>query len=415
MSEKNQATENDNRVNVKHGAPAHSRIANREGQRNSSIELLRIIAMFMILMHHFVVHNGYDELNLPLGPERIFFQLVMAGGGKVGVVIFFSISAWFFLDREQTIKSNLKRVWIMERELLFWSLALMMFYLVFDRADLGPKLMVRSLVPLSTGIWWYATAYAIFLMLLPFLSKGLKVLSREYHLALAATVLVIWGLTSFIPGMIGINDGFFGFIYLFILISAYKWYMKPFTTKQVWLMTGIGLGFFLLYTAASATLSLLGHDMGIFITGSWKLPVIMVGFGMFLLFDRVTFHSRVINRIAQSAFAVYLITDYAASEKLLWVRLFNLQNLYQQPLAILQILSILLAIYAVSLCLTSSARHCSPPPSTGVADAGSSCCGIKHPLGLTAWHEPFACPSIAYRAGEIPAPFGENPIVGLRN
>lgn len=347
MSEKNQATENDNRVNVKHGAPAHSRIANREGQRNSSIELLRIIAMFMILMHHFVVHNGYDELNLPLGPERIFFQLVMAGGGKVGVVIFFSISAWFFLDREQTIKSNLKRVWIMERELLFWSLALMMFYLVFDRADLGPKLMVRSLVPLSTGIWWYATAYAIFLMLLPFLSKGLKVLSREYHLALAATVLVIWGLTSFIPGMIGINDGFLGFIYLFILISAYKWYMKPFTTKQVWLMTGIGLGFFLLYTAASATLSLLGHDMGIFITGSWKLPVIMVGFGMFLLFDRVTFHSRVINRIAQSAFAVYLITDYAASEKLLWVRLFNLQNLYQQPLAILQILSILLAIYAV--------------------------------------------------------------------
>ena len=288
-------------------------------------------------------------LKLPLGPERIFFQLVMAGGGKVGVVIFFSISAWFFLDREQTIKSNLKRVWIMERELLFWSLALMMFYLVVDRADLGPKLMVRSLVPLSTGIWWYATAYAIFLMLLPFLSKGLKVLSREYHLALAATVLAIWGLTSFIPGMIGINDGFFGFIYLFILISAYKWYMEPFTTRQVWLMIGTGLGFFLLCTCASITLSLLGHDMGIYITGGWRLPVIMVGFGMFLLFDRVTFHNRTINRIAQSAFAVYLITDYAASRKLFWVKLFNLQDLYQQPFAILQILGILLTIYAICI------------------------------------------------------------------
>ena len=302
--------------------------------------------MFMILAHHFIVHNGYDVVKLPLGPERIFFQLVMDGGGKVGVVIFFSISAWFFLDKEQTIKSNLKRVWIMERELLFWSLCLVAFYLVFDRADLGAKLMVKSVMPLSMGVWWYATAYAIFLALLPFLSKGLKALGRECHLALAATVLVIWGLTSFIPGMVRISDGFFGFIYLFILISAYKWYMEPFTTKQVWLMTGIGLGFFLLYTAASATLSLLGHDMGIFITGNWKLPVIMVGFGMFLLFDRVTFHSRVINRIAQSAFAVYLITDYAASEKLLWVRLFNLQNLYQQPFAILQILGILLAIYA---------------------------------------------------------------------
>ena len=75
--------------------------------------------MFMILAHPFVVHNGYDVKNLSLGPERIFFQLVMQGDGKVGVVIFFTISAWFFLDKEQTIKANLKRVCIMERELLF--------------------------------------------------------------------------------------------------------------------------------------------------------------------------------------------------------------------------------------------------------------------------------------------------------
>lgn len=149
MVESSQST-GTNGAHIKHGMPAHSRNSNGGG-RNSSIELLRIIAMFMILAHHFIVHNGYDVLKLPLGPERIFFQLVMAGGGKVGVVIFFSISAWFFLDKEQTIKSNLKRVWIMERELLFWSLILVTFYLVFDRADLGMKLMVKSVMPLSMG------------------------------------------------------------------------------------------------------------------------------------------------------------------------------------------------------------------------------------------------------------------------
>ena len=63
---------------------------------------------------------------------------------------------------------------------------------MFDRDDLGMKLMVKSVMPLSMGVWWYAAAYAIFLMLLPFLAKGLKALGREYHLALAATVLVIW-------------------------------------------------------------------------------------------------------------------------------------------------------------------------------------------------------------------------------
>lgn len=44
------------------------------------------------------------------------------------------------------------------------------------------KLMVKSVMPLSRGVWWYATAYAIFLALLPFLARGLKALGREYHL-----------------------------------------------------------------------------------------------------------------------------------------------------------------------------------------------------------------------------------------
>lgn len=129
MNENSQSTSTGG-AHAKHGVPAHSRNSNR------GLELRYRTAAYhrdvQILAHHFIVHNGYDVLKLPLGPERIFFQLVMAGGGKVGVVIFFSISAWFFLDREQTIKSNLKRVWIMERELLFWSLAFVAFYLMFD-------------------------------------------------------------------------------------------------------------------------------------------------------------------------------------------------------------------------------------------------------------------------------------------
>lgn len=173
----------------------------------------------------------------------------------------------------------------------------MAFFLVFERADFGMKTIVRSVAPTIMGMWWYVTAYATFLALLSFLLKGLRALGEHMHYALAITVLAIWGLTSFIPGTSGVNDSVFGFIYLFILISAYKWYMKPFTLKQTWLMTGTGLGFFLLYTCASVMLSLFGIDKGIFIAGSFKLPVIMVGFGMFLLFDRLSFRSRIINRI----------------------------------------------------------------------------------------------------------------------
>ena len=123
--------------------------------------------------------------------------------------------------------------------------------------------------------------------------------------------------------------------------------MKPFTFKQTWLMILFGLSCVLLYTGISYAATLLGHNMDILVIGDWKLPVIMIGFGMFLLFNRITFHNRIINRIAQSAFAVYLITDHPFSEKLLWTRLFSLQNLYQQPFAILKILGILLVVYFI--------------------------------------------------------------------
>lgn len=324
----------------------HSEITTLRSTRNSSIELLRIAAMFMILAHHFIIHNTFSVEQLPLGPEKIFLQLIMQGFGKVGVIIFFTISIWFLTDKEQTIKSCLCRIWILEREVLFWSICLAFWYLLVDKSDFSVKLFVKSFAPLSMGVWWYATAYAIFLALFPFLCKGLQLLGRKTHLALCITVITIWGILAFIPSTPTLS-GVFGFVYVFILITFYKWYMEPFTIKQTIIMVIIGLAFFVLYTIISACLSLIDINVGLDITSDWKLPVIMIGFGLFLLFQHYSFHSAIINKIASSTFAIYLITDYAASEKLLWTRLFNLKMLYQRPLAILEILGILVIIYMV--------------------------------------------------------------------
>ena len=54
----------------------------------------------------------------------------------------------------------------------------MAFFLVFDRADFGMKTIVRSAAP-TIMVWWYVTAYATFLALLPFLSRGGLHCSRE--------------------------------------------------------------------------------------------------------------------------------------------------------------------------------------------------------------------------------------------
>lgn len=295
--------------------------------RNSSIELLRIISMYLILAHHFVVHNGTTLSDYPMDVRRFFYQFIMLSGGKVGVVIFFSISVWFLLDKEQTIKSSLRRVWLLEREVLFWSIVLSCAFMLFYPDGIGKQTFVRSLMPLTQQIWWYPTAYAIFLAILPYLSKGLRALGKGLHTSLAVTLLVIWGVLGLLPGTPRM-DNVLGFLYLFVLISAYKWYYASLSSRVNWAFVVVG-GALVLFcsvlSAASRTMykalmvtSLSATNSGLNVAADWALPVVLLGFGVFSLAVRKEFHNQVINRLAKSAFAVYLITDYPPSRELLW-------------------------------------------------------------------------------------------------
>lgn len=286
-------------------------------KRNSSIELLRLIAMFMILEHHFNVHSNFNINSLPICFQRFFFQITMQGVGKIGVCIFFIISAWFFIDRNQSLKQSLKRVWIMERELLFWSLTLLLFYLVFFPNYLSAKTIVSSLEPLNFNLWWYATAYALFLLFLPFLQKALLTMGKAMHFSLCLVLLIVYIIPGFIPDT-NAPQGFIGMIMIYVFLAAYKWYMRPLSLKQSILLLAVSYAVIMIYTVVSAILLFAGIHRGPFITGDWKLPVILVAFGLFLIFNNFSFHSFIINSIAKSTFAIYLITVYPASIKPLW-------------------------------------------------------------------------------------------------
>lgn len=93
-------------------------------QRNSSIELLRIIAMVMIVAHHYVDHSTTFVSALPPFSGEEYFYLCMRSLGKLGVMLFFSISAWYLcMERHPTARKGLKRAWLLERGIVLqaWS------------------------------------------------------------------------------------------------------------------------------------------------------------------------------------------------------------------------------------------------------------------------------------------------------
>lgn len=324
----------------------------KHARRNSNIELLRILAMFMVLMHHFIVHNAFDISQLKPSFGKFFFYFVMSGGGKAAVVIFFAISVWFLLDGDISFKSCLKRVWLLEREMLFWSILLLIFTFVFDRQDFGLKLLAKSFLPLSMGMWWYATSYSILLILMPFIVVGLKALGKPSHLCLSALIIIFYGFVGLIPGsrfVLGepVNDGFVGFVFLLIVISFHKWYINYFSRKVAIAFMCIGLIAIFVNAALCLAMPSFGPFGFLYMADNWKLPVVMFSYGTFLIFKDIYFYSPIINKIARSSFAVYLITEYQSFRTILWTRLFPIDRLYAATFDLIKIILFLIVIYAI--------------------------------------------------------------------
>lgn len=168
--------------------------------RNSNIEILRIVAMLCIAFNHLpwpaqsIVGSEDFAERLPMS---LLLSLVSNLGG-IGDCLFFFISAWYICEESANYKRQFKRVWILERELLFWSILLLSGDLIsqslgFQEAYSKKHLIKHitiGLFPFSSNHWWFPTNYMMFLLVVPALSVGLKKIGEQLHKILSIVLLI---------------------------------------------------------------------------------------------------------------------------------------------------------------------------------------------------------------------------------
>ena len=73
----------------------------KTNERNSSIEIFRILSMFLIVMHHYVVNSGILSLyeTGSLNMNQYIIQ-VLGVWGKTGINCFTLITGYFLIGRE---------------------------------------------------------------------------------------------------------------------------------------------------------------------------------------------------------------------------------------------------------------------------------------------------------------------------
>lgn len=321
----------------------HAQCASGKNLRNSSVELLRIIAMLMIIGHHYVMHCGVDTNQFAFGP-KLYVYFLCQSLGKIGVMVFFTISSWYLcMERQPTMRKALKRCWILEREVLFYSIALLAAFSILTKQRPTATAIMHACFPTCYDTWWYVTNYVIFLLLCPALTRGLRAIGKGMHASLCAVLLVGWG---FIGGMFP-NDllesnasKFVLFLFIYVLVSFYRWYLDNWSATTAWILIAIGST---LIAGSIAVLQILGTRLGNYemrlqsnylSTTCIKLPVLLVGFGLIVLFEKADFTNTVINAIASTTFGIYLIHDYPDIRTRLWQSKYGLASMFTSPRAI---------------------------------------------------------------------------------
>ena len=122
--------------------------------RKSNIELLRIIAIIMIIAHHYCLYGGWSKVSgLSINNAILDFLVI---GGKIGVAIFVLISGYFGINSEFKIKKLINTV----LQVLFYSILFGLLNIIID-GWVGWKAFIKICFPITFSVYWFIIVFYI--------------------------------------------------------------------------------------------------------------------------------------------------------------------------------------------------------------------------------------------------------------
>ena len=310
--------------------------------RQSNIELLRIIAMVFIVMHHYVVHGttSFVYLDSPLTVQNVF-ALFLASLGRPAVGIFvlicgyFSIKSDFKLPRFVTLIAQ-----VFSYSVLFLVLAK---FVLPAGATIGRAEILASVFPTAYGTYWFMTSYAVLILLSPYINKLLLLLTQKQHKALIVLFAAIWCIAPTILGANFAGSDLAYFVAFYSIAAYFRLYPSKVNPARHFAL----FGFWALVVLASiASASFLLNYSGVFrkyityFSEYNRLPGAMCAIELFLAMTQSKpFYSKWINGIAATSFGIYLIHENPFVRPLLWGKWFDSSAYVNTPLYFVHLLA----------------------------------------------------------------------------
>jgi len=322
-----------------------------EKARESNIELFRIIAMLLIVAHHFVVNSGLmaeDGLiyNNPLS-WRSLFLLVFGAWGKIGINCFVMITGYFMCTSKISIKKFMK----LFLEIMFYKIVIYSIFWItgYEVFSLGGFLKV--IIPIRTVYNDFPNAFLLYYLLIPFLSILVRHLNEKQHIYLLLWCGFTYVFLGTVPGFSVKMNYVSWFSVLFVIASYIRLYPKKiYQNRRIW--TWLTMIFVLLCVVSVIACAWLSAKTGRtlafrFVSDSNTFLAVAVGVCAFMFFKNVKIrYSKLINTAAASAFGVVLIHGSSDTmRRWLWVDTLDVIGHYNAAFMPLYAVGCVAAIY----------------------------------------------------------------------
>ena len=269
--------------------------------RDSNMELLRIVAMLLIM----VVHANFralpkpDAVAIAANPSSAFLQFMAEGFSIVGVNVFVMLSGWY------GIRPRMVRFAELVFQLLFFGVVCMGIEWIVT-GQMPPK-SISTIMLLNPGNYWFVKTYIALYLFSPVLNSFVEYASRrqfEYTLTSVFGFVFLYGWLTEATDWLRAGYSLPWFVSLYLL-ARYMRVHRPWVTRfRRAIDLGIYLGTAVFLTVAVFVLR--HYNLGGMLY-FYTSPVVVIG-AMYLLlfFSKLKLKSAFINWVAISSLAIYL-------------------------------------------------------------------------------------------------------------
>lgn len=304
-------------------------------KRNSNMELLRIVAMLMIVAFHIFRHciniqltdansiaalgNGW--YSYPAFSKKLCLLAIISPMGQIGNAIFLIISGYFMVNKDDIDLTKISKKLLLQLGFAALSLGLISI-LAYQRITAIPI----KLLSFNSFNWmsWYVGYYFMVIVLAKvFLNKFLSKLNKNDYIMFLLTIFALtqfsWS-ASIISNIGGGLETLCTGVFLYSMGGYIKKY-NPFDSVKSWFIIAliaiiniIVIGNFYIVTADNI-LSYVPNGENIFLQSiplyvDTQIIPIILGIAIFELFRRIKIsNNKIINFIGSSTFMIYLIHD----------------------------------------------------------------------------------------------------------